>query len=157
MGQKVSPHGLRVGVIKDWDSKWYAGKDNFAEFLAEDNKIRKFIKKSLYGAGVARILIERAAENKMKITVLTARPGMVIGRSGAGIDELKKNLEKEYHDLHRRGQKKRTGRSAYCREHRRCAGAQSLLQKSNEAGDRQNDEGRCEGSQGSLLRKTERC
>ena len=94
MGQKVSPHGLRVGVIKDWDSKWYAGKDNFAEFLAEDNKIRKFIKKSLYGAGVARILIERAAENKMKITVLTARPGMVIGRSGAGIDELKKNLEK---------------------------------------------------------------
>lgn len=94
MGQKVSPHGLRVGVIKDWDSKWYAGKGNFAEFLAEDNKIRKYIKKSLYGAGVAKILIERTAQNKLKITVLTARPGMVIGRSGAGIEELKKNLEK---------------------------------------------------------------
>ena len=94
MGQKVSPHGLRVGVIKDWNSKWYAGKGNFAEFLAEDNKVRSYIKKTLYGAGVSKVLIERAAADKMKITVLTARPGMVIGRSGAGIDELKKNLEK---------------------------------------------------------------
>ncbi len=94
MGQKVSPHGLRVGVIKDWNSKWYAGKGNFADFLAEDNQVRTFIKKSLYGAGVSKVLIERAAENKMRITVLTARPGMVIGRSGAGIDELKKKLEK---------------------------------------------------------------
>ena len=94
MGQKVSPHGLRVGVIKDWNSKWYASKDNFADFLAEDNKVRTYIKKSLYGAGVSSVLIERAAENKMRITVLTARPGMVIGRSGAGIDELKKKLEK---------------------------------------------------------------
>ena len=94
MGQKVSPHGLRVGVIKDWNSKWYAGKENFADFLAEDNKVRTFIKKTLYGAGVSKILIERAAENKMTITVLTARPGMVIGRSGAGIDDLKKKLEK---------------------------------------------------------------
>lgn len=94
MGQKVSPHGLRVGVIKDWDSKWYANKDNFAAFIAEDNKIRNFIKKTLYGAGIAKIVIERAAENKLRITVLTARPGMVIGRSGAGIDDLKKKLEK---------------------------------------------------------------
>ncbi len=94
MGQKVSPHGLRVGVIKDWNSKWYANKDNFAAFIAEDNKIRTFIKKSLYGAGIAKILIERAAENKLRIIVLTARPGMVIGRSGAGIDDLKKKLEK---------------------------------------------------------------
>ena len=93
MGQKVSPHGLRVGVIKDWNSKWYAGKNDFAEFLAEDNKVRNYIKKTLYGAGVSKVLIERAARDKMKITVLTARPGMVIGRSGAGIDELKKNLE----------------------------------------------------------------
>lgn len=94
MGQKVSPHGLRVGVIKDWDSKWYANKGNFADFLAEDNKVREYVKKTLYGAGVSKILIERAAENKMKITVLTARPGMVIGRSGSGIDDLKKKLEK---------------------------------------------------------------
>jgi len=94
MGQKVSPHGLRVGVIKDWNSKWYAGKDNFADFLAEDNKVREYVKKTLYGAGVSKVLIERAAENKMKITVLTARPGMVIGRSGSGIDDLKKQLEK---------------------------------------------------------------
>ncbi len=94
MGQKVSPHGLRVGVIKDWNSKWYAGKDSFADYLAEDSKVRKYIKQKLYGAGVSKILIERSAADKMKITVLTARPGMVIGRSGAGIDELKKNLEK---------------------------------------------------------------
>lgn len=94
MGQKVSPHGLRVGVIKDWNSKWYASKENFADFLAEDNKVREYVKKTLYGAGVSKVLIERAAENKMKISVLTARPGMVIGRSGSGIDDLKKKLEK---------------------------------------------------------------
>lgn len=94
MGQKVSPHGLRVGVIKDWNSKWYASKENFAEFLAEDNKVRAFVKKSLYGAGISKVVLERTAENKLKIVVLTARPGMVIGRSGAGIDELKKKLEK---------------------------------------------------------------
>ena len=94
MGQKVNPHGLRVGVIKDWNSRWYADKDKFADFLAEDNKVRDYIKKTLYGAGVSKVLIERAADNRMKITVMTARPGMVIGRSGAGIDELKKKLEK---------------------------------------------------------------
>ena len=93
MGQKVSPHGLRVGVIKDWNSKWYASKENFAEFLAEDNKVRAFVKKSLYGAGISKVVLERTAENKLKIVVLTARPGMVIGRSGAGIDELKKSLQ----------------------------------------------------------------
>ncbi len=94
MGQKVSPHGLRVGVIKDWNSKWYAGKEEFAEFLAEDNKVRTFVKKALYGAGISRILLERPAAGKLKIIVLTARPGMVIGRSGAGIDELKVKLER---------------------------------------------------------------
>lgn len=94
MGQKVSPHGLRVGVIKDWDSKWYAGKENFADMLVEDNKIRTYIKKKLYAAGIARILIQRAAANKVRITVLTARPGMVIGRAGNGVDELKARLQK---------------------------------------------------------------
>ena len=94
MGQKVNPHGIRVGVIKDWNSKWYAGKGNFADYLAEDHTVRNYIKKSLYSAGVAKVVVERPAENKLRIVVATARPGMVIGRSGAGIDELKKNLEK---------------------------------------------------------------
>lgn len=94
MGQKVSPHGLRVGVIKDWGSKWYADKKDFAEFLAEDNKIRTFIKKKIYAAGVSKVVIERPGENKLKITLAVGRPGMVIGRSGEGVDQLKKDLEK---------------------------------------------------------------
>jgi small subunit ribosomal protein S3 len=94
MGQKVSPHGLRVGVIKDWDSKWYADKKDFADYLIEDNKIREFVKKKLYAAGISRILIDRAANNQIKLTILAGKPGMVIGRSGAGIDELKADVEK---------------------------------------------------------------
>lgn len=94
MGQKVSPHGLRVGVIKDWNSKWYADKLNFADMLVEDNKVREYVKKKLYAAGVSKVLIERAAENKIRVIVLTARPGMVIGRSGNGVDELKAALVK---------------------------------------------------------------
>ena len=94
MGQKVSPHGLRVGIIKDWDSKWYADKKNFADYLVEDNKVREYVKKKLYVAGVSKVLIERAAENKMRVIVLTAKPGMVIGRSGDGIEVLKADLKK---------------------------------------------------------------
>lgn len=94
MGQKVSPHGLRVGVIKDWDSKWYADKKNFADYLAEDNKVREYVKKKLYVAGVSKVLIERAAENKIRVIVLTAKPGMVIGRSGDGIEVLKADIKK---------------------------------------------------------------
>lgn len=94
MGQKVSPHGLRVGVIKDWDSKWYADKANFADYLVEDNEVREYVKKKLYVAGVSKVLIERAAENKMRVIVLTAKPGMVIGSSGAGIDNLRAELKK---------------------------------------------------------------
>ena len=94
MGQKVSPHGLRVGVIKDWDSKWYADKKNFADYLIEDNKVREYVKKKLYVAGVSKVLIERAAENKIRVIVLTAKPGMVIGRSGDGIEVLKADLKK---------------------------------------------------------------
>lgn len=93
-GQKVSPHGLRVGVIKDWNSKWYADKNNFADMLVEDNKVREYVKKKLYAAGVSKVLIERAAENKIRVIVLTARPGMVIGRAGNGVDELKAALVK---------------------------------------------------------------
>lgn len=94
MGQKVSPHGLRVGVIKDWNSKWYANKNNFADMLIEDNKVREYVKKKLYAAGVSKVLIERAAENKIRVIILTGRPGMVIGRSGDGIDQLKAALVK---------------------------------------------------------------
>lgn len=92
MGQKVHPIGFRIGVIRDWESKWYAGKE-FPELLLEDHKIRKYIKKSLYSAGVSRIEIERAA-NKVKATIFTAKPGIIIGRGGKGIDELRGELEK---------------------------------------------------------------
>ena len=94
MGQKVNPHGFRVGVNKNWNSKWFADKSNFADFLVEDNKVRNYVKKKLYAAGVASVVIERPAADKVKVIIATARPGMVIGRSGDGIDELKKNLVK---------------------------------------------------------------
>ena len=94
MGQKVNPHGLRVGVNKEWSSKWYADKTNFADYLAEDNKVRTFVKKKLYNAGVSKVVIERPAADKIKVIVLVARPGMVIGRSGEGIEEFKKSLVK---------------------------------------------------------------
>lgn len=94
MGQKVSPHGLRVGVIKDWNSKWYASKQNFSDYLVEDNNIREFIYKELYAAGVSKVVIERAAENAIRVSVMTAKPGMVIGRGGDGIDQIKAKLEK---------------------------------------------------------------
>jgi SSU ribosomal protein S3P len=93
MGQKVNPHGLRIGIIKDWDTKWYAGKKDFSSFLVEDFKIRKYIKNKLYVAGIARIEIERAAA-KIKINIHTARPGIIIGKQGAGIEALRKELEK---------------------------------------------------------------
>ncbi len=92
MGQKIHPHGLRVGIIKDWDSRWYADKE-FADYLLEDFKIREYIKKKLYTAGIARIEIERAAK-RIRITINTAKPGMVIGKGGSGVDELKAEVEK---------------------------------------------------------------
>ncbi|MBZ2175240.1 30S ribosomal protein S3 [Schnuerera sp. xch1] len=93
MGQKVNPHGLRVGVIKDWDSKWYADKKNFNELLIEDHEIRKYIKKKLYIAGISKIEVERAA-NRIKLSVYTAKPGMVIGKGGSGVEILRKEIEK---------------------------------------------------------------
>ena len=91
MGQKVNPHGLRVGVIKDWDSKWYAEKD-FADNLVEDYNIRTFLKKKLYSAGVAKIEIERASE-RVKVIIYTAKPGVVIGKGGSEIEKVKKEIE----------------------------------------------------------------
>jgi len=92
MGQKVNPHGLRVGIIKDWDTKWYAEKD-FADYLVEDVKIRKFIKKKLFASGVSKIAIERTTD-KVKVTVFTAKPGIVIGRNGAAIEVLRSEIQK---------------------------------------------------------------
>jgi len=91
VGQKVNPHGLRLGIIKTWDAKWYAGKD-YAKNLHEDLKIRKFLKQKLYASGISQIETERAA-NRTKVTIHTAKPGMVIGRGGSGIEELRKNLK----------------------------------------------------------------
>jgi small subunit ribosomal protein S3 len=92
MGQKVNPHGLRVGIIADWDSKWYAEGD-FADNLVEDYNIRKFLKKKLYSAGISKIEIERASD-KIKVTVHTAKPGVVIGKGGAEIEKLKADIKK---------------------------------------------------------------
>lgn len=91
MGQKVNAHGFRVGVSKPWDAKWYAEKD-YAALLNEDVKIREFLKKQLYIAGVSRIEIERSAK-RIKLIIHTAKPGMVIGRGGAGIEDIKKALK----------------------------------------------------------------
>ncbi len=92
MGQKVNPHGLRVGVIKDWDSKWYAEAD-FSDNLVEDYNIRKFVKKTLYNAGISKIEIERASD-KVKVSIYTAKPGVVIGKGGADIEKLKAEVQK---------------------------------------------------------------
>ena len=93
MGQKVNPHGLRVGVIKDWDSRWFANKSTFGDTLVEDYNVRNFLKKNLYAAGVPRIEIERFAD-KVKIHIHCAKPGIVIGRGGAEIEKLRLDVEK---------------------------------------------------------------
>ena len=95
MGQKVNPHGIRVGIIKDWDSKWYAEGD-FADYLVEDYNIRTFLKKKLYSAGVSKIEIERASD-RVKVIIYTAKPGIVIGKGGAEIEKVKAEL-KNYTD-----------------------------------------------------------
>ena len=91
MGQKVNPHGLRVGIIKEWDSRWYAEKD-FADYLVEDHEIRTFLKKKLYDAGISKIEIERASD-RVKIIVYTAKPGVVIGKGGSSIERVKTELQ----------------------------------------------------------------
>ena len=92
MGQKVNPHGLRVGVIKDWDSRWFANDADYGDLLVEDYKIRKFLKKLLFHAGVSKIEIERTAK-RVRVTIFTAKPGIVIGRAGSEIEKVKKQLE----------------------------------------------------------------
>ena len=91
MGQKVNPHGLRVGIIKGWDSRWYASDAEFSDFLVEDYNIRKFLKKKLYDAGISKIEIERASD-RVKVIIYTAKPGVVIGKGGEKIEVTKKEL-----------------------------------------------------------------
>ena len=93
MGQKVNPHGMRVGIIKDWDSRWYADDDKFSDMLVEDYKIREFLKKKLNQAGISKIEIERAS-GRVTVTVYSAKPGVVIGKGGAEIENTKKQLQK---------------------------------------------------------------
>lgn len=93
MGQKVNAHGMRVGIIKDWNAKWYANDRDFADNLIEDYEVRKYIKESQFQAGISKIVIERFG-NKVKIHIYTAKPGMIIGRGGAGIEALRLELEK---------------------------------------------------------------
>lgn len=93
MGQKVNPHGLRVGIIKDWDSRWFADKKSFGDSLVEDYNLRVFLKNKLFQAGVAKIEIEKFA-NKVRVSIYAAKPGLVIGKGGTEIEKLKKELEK---------------------------------------------------------------
>jgi small subunit ribosomal protein S3 len=91
MGQKVNPVGFRVGIIKDWEGRWFAQKKDYADLILEDIKIRKYIKKRLYASGIAKVEIERAA-NRVKVTIHTARPGMVIGRQGNEVENIRKGI-----------------------------------------------------------------
>ncbi len=93
MGQKVNPHGLRVGVISGWNTQWYADKKEFAGYLKEDNVIRTFLKKKYYAAAISKIMIERAA-TRIVVTVYTGRPGVIIGKAGAEVEQIKKDLAK---------------------------------------------------------------
>jgi len=93
LGQKTHPKGVRIGIIRGWDSRWYADKNQFADLLYEDWQIRQHIKNSMYDAGISTIEIERAAHTRVRITVHTAKPGMVIGRGGSGVERLRRELE----------------------------------------------------------------
>ncbi|AZO96540.1 30S ribosomal protein S3 [Iocasia frigidifontis] len=93
MGQKIHPHGLRVGVIKEWDAKWYADKKDYSQLLQEDLEIRNHVKEKMFDAGISRVVIGRAA-NQLKLDIYTARPGMVIGRGGSEVDSLRQEIEK---------------------------------------------------------------
>lgn len=93
MGQKVNPIGIRVGIIRDWDARWYADDKNYVDLLHEDFKVRKFVKDKLFDSGIARIVIERTGNTKIKVTIHTAKPGIVIGRNGSAIEVLRGELE----------------------------------------------------------------
>jgi small subunit ribosomal protein S3 len=93
MGQKVNPHGMRLGIIRAWDTQWYAGKKDFPKYLVEDHEIRTFLKKKYYSSSVSRIIIDRSI-NKLSVVIFTARPGVIIGKAGAGVEIIKSEVEK---------------------------------------------------------------
>ncbi|MDR3263320.1 MAG: 30S ribosomal protein S3 [Clostridiales bacterium] len=93
MGQKVNPHGMRVGIIRGWDTQWYAGKKDFSKYLVEDYNIRTFLKKKYYQSAVSKILIDRSV-NKLSVVIFTARPGVIIGKGGAGVEIIKNEVAK---------------------------------------------------------------
>ena len=95
MGQKMDPHGLRVGIIRDWDSKWYANKKDFADNLVEDYKIREFVKEKLYIAGISKVEIERRA-NTIKVSAFTAKPGIALGKNGENVTKIRNDLSKKF-------------------------------------------------------------
>lgn len=96
MGQKINPHGFRVGVIKDWSTKWYADKERFSDYLVEDKKIRDFVKEFGFNAGISKIDIERKGDDKTTLTIYAGKPGIIIGRQGSGIENLKAKLLQEF-------------------------------------------------------------
>ncbi|MDR2090785.1 MAG: 30S ribosomal protein S3 [Clostridiales bacterium] len=93
MGQKVNPHGMRLGIIKGWDTQWYANKKDFPKYLVEDHEIRVFLKKKYYSSSISKIIIDRSV-NKLSVAIYTARPGVIIGKAGAGVEIIKKEVEK---------------------------------------------------------------
>ena len=159
MGQKVNPHGLRVGVIKDWDSRWYASDEKVGDLIVEDQKIRKYLKKTLYGAGVPKIEIERSNE-VVTIFLHCARPGMVIGKGGEQIEQYRLAVEKLIGKKVRLNivevTQSRHGRPAGGGEHRPAAGEAHLSPPRHEERHGPRHARRRQGHQGLLLRPSGR-
>ena len=139
MGQKVNPHGLRVGVINGWNTQWYADKKEFSKYLKEDNTIRTFLKKKYYAAAISKILIERAA-SRIVVTIYTARPGVIIGKAGSEVETIKKDLGKltcgKAISINIGSEKARLRRAARGGRGRGSAREAYVLQTFDEAGDR---------------------
>ena len=159
MGQKVNPHGLRVGVIKDWDSRWYAREDKVGDLIVEDYNIRKYLKSTLYSAGIAKIEIERD-NAKVKISIHCSRPGVIIGKGGTEIEVLRQKIEAKLGktvalnivEVRSPGPE----RTARRREHRRAAREAYLLPPRNEAGHPARDPSGRQGHQVHLRRPSGR-
>ena len=143
MGQKVHPTGVRVGIIKDWNSKWYANSNDFADYLVEDQKIRKFLKKKLYLAGISKIEIERTAK-AIKVNLYTAKPGIVIGKGGAGVESVKAELTKLIgKDVNLNIVEVKNVDTDACRKYSRTIRKKNFIQKSYETMYAKNYEIRC--------------
>lgn len=148
MGQKVNPHGARVGVIKGWDARWFADKKEFANYIAEDDRLRKYLKKKLYSVGISKIEIERKA-NSTTVYLYTAKPGALIGKGGAGIEALRKDISafigRPVNVNVMEIKKPECGRAAGCREYRGSIGEAHKLPPRYEAGHSARHEGRSQG------------